>query len=258
MAMRISWIVACTTVLDRPNWKAVLAAALPALVALAQGTGPGVATADTITVSNVSPGPGFAQRTAVLSDLTVFTTNPFVPSVEILKSGDATDDVKLVSGGQPFSRTLPQELTGFQISETLNGKEFKSAYLGTRTRIERRTAMLADSLGDPLFLTVDDSLLLNPPTEGALLTFTGGLESSHPDWFVEDLNPITGLLEPYTGSASVISTRLVVGVVPLPPALTLVGAGVVALWWWGRRCTRVRGAPASTVGPYGSSVCPPG
>jgi hypothetical protein len=75
------------------------------------------AQAGTIIVANV--GAGMVNRTAVLSDLTLFTDNPLVPSVVILMKNDATDDVTL-NFGQTFKATIPQDITGYEISELIN------------------------------------------------------------------------------------------------------------------------------------------
>jgi hypothetical protein len=193
------------------------------------------ARAGKIVVANVMPGPGFPQKTVVLSDLKVFTTNPFVPFVEILKSRDNTDDVTL-KNLEFFSREILQDIDGFEISETINGKEIKSGYLGLRTRtenkpIERRVSFLSDPADNPLFLTVNDALLLDAPPEGSFFSFTNGVDASRPDWFASTLDPSTGMvLGPYSGSAEVVSTRFVVTVdVPEPSTLALIALGPAGL-----------------------------
>jgi hypothetical protein len=146
----------------------------------------------------------------------------------ILKKNDATDDVTL-KFGQTFKATIPQDITGYEISELLNNKEVQSAYLGNRTRFDNKVAFLEDkTTGNLIYLTANLNQYQDPPPEGTDLVFVNGTTSSRPDWSAQALDSLGNPIGPYTGIATIVDESFFVSV-PEPATISLSVCGILAL-----------------------------
>lgn len=170
-----------------------------------------------------------------LSDLVVRDGSGHVKTV--LKPGESSGDDRNIESGEytDVDTGFGFEVKSVEVSraDEIGGKYVESlTYVLKATDLHQREIEFLTSVPSNDALAVDLDADVNFPTfpAGTILNFVNGTNPNVPGWFVgTGFDPNTGVTGSYTGPAQVTTALFRIDIVPEPPVLGILGAGIAAL-----------------------------